>query len=154
MWYITNGNSQLSKNFQWKYIVNWLFFCKNFRQGICKNAGYLTEPFSRMVKGIILRREYRGRQGLRSASVGAGQAPLALITLWAKVQGAQLPCAGQGRQPLPSRSDACVAPYWVLPDAEIGRTGSKAALLPSCAMGENERNCLSPACREQAVSIK
>jgi len=31
------------------------------------------------------------------------------------------------------------APYWVLPDAGIGRTGSKAALLPSSAMGENER---------------
>ena len=43
--------------------------------------------------------------------------------------------------PLPSRSDACVAPYWVLPDAEIGRTGSKAAFLPSCTMGEKERNC-------------
>ena len=36
----------------------------------------------------------------------------------------RLPCAGQGRQPLPSRSDACVTSYWVLPDVEIG---SKAA---------------------------
>lgn len=38
----------------------------------------------------------------------------------ARVQGMQYPCAGQGRQPLPSRSDACVASYWVLPDAEAG----------------------------------
>jgi len=29
-------------------------------------------------------------------------------SLPARVQGAQLPCAGQGRQPLPSRVDACV----------------------------------------------
>ncbi len=93
-----------------------------------------------MVKGISLWREYRGRQNLRSASVGAGQVPLALSTLCARVQGAQFPCAGQGRQPLLSRSDACVAPHWVLPDAGISRTGSKAAVLPSCAMGENERN--------------
>jgi len=38
------------------------------------------------------------------------------------------------------RSNACVTSYWVLPDVEIGRTGSKAALLLSNAMGENERN--------------
>ena len=104
----------------------------------------MTEPFPEMVKGISLWREYRGRQNLRSASVGAGQVPLALSTLCARVQGAQFPCAGQGRQPLLSRSDACVAPYWVLPDAGISRTGSKAAVLPSCAMGENERNCPVP----------
>ena len=75
-------NSQLSKNFQWKYIVNWLFFCKNFRQGICKNAGILTEPFSGMVKRISLWREYRGRQGLCSTLVGAGQVQLVLSILW------------------------------------------------------------------------
>ncbi len=38
------------------------------------------------------------------------------------------------------RSNACVTSYWVLPDVEIGRTSSKAALLLSNAMGENERN--------------
>ena len=64
--------------------------------------------------------------------------------LWARVQGAQLPCAGQGRQPLPSRVDACVGSYWVLPDAEIGRAGSKAAFLPKRSLGENERKCLVP----------
>ena len=57
----------------------------------------------------------------------------------------QLPCAGQGRQPLPSRSDACVTSYWVLPDAGIGRIGSKAAFLPSSVLGENEGKCLSTA---------
>jgi len=35
-----------------------------------------------------------------------------------------------------------------LPDAEIGRNGSKAALLPSYAMGENERKCLVPCVQE------
>ena len=64
--------------------------------------------------------------------------------LCARVQGVQLPCAGQGRQPLPSRVDACVGSYWVLPDAEIGRTGSKAAFLPSSALGENEGKCSVP----------
>ena len=39
------------------------------------------------------------------------------------------------------RSDACVTSYWVLPDAGIGRTGSKAAFLPSSALGENEEKC-------------
>ena len=42
------------------------------------------------------------------------------------------------------RSDACVTSYWVLPDAEIGRTGSKAAFLPSSALGENEGKCPVP----------
>jgi len=42
---------------------------------------------------------------------------------------------------LPSRVDACVGSYWVLPDAEIDRTGSIAAFLPSSALGENERKC-------------
>ena len=45
------------------------------------------------------------------------------------------------------RSDACVTSYWVLPDAGIGRTGSKAAFLPSSALGENDGKCLSTASR-------
>ena len=64
----------------------------------------------------------------------------------------QLPCAGQGRQPLPSRSDACVTSYWVLPDAGIGRIGSKAAFLPSSVLGENEGKCLSTASGGAGIS--
>ncbi len=56
-------------------------------------------------------------------------------------------CRSRAAAP-PSRVDACVGSYWVLPDAEIGRNGSKAALLPSYAMGENERKCLVPCVQE------
>jgi len=103
------------------------FLLQKFPTGNLQNRRNFERAIPEMVKEIILWREYRGRQAL----------PV-------RVQGAQLPCAGQGRQPLPSRVDACVGSYWVLPDAEIGRTGSKAALLPSSALGENERNCPVP----------
>lgn len=74
---------------------------------------------------------------------------------WASAAGISALCAGQGPQPLPSRRDACVAPYWVLPDAGIGRTGSKAAVLPSSAMGENQRKCLVPCVQEDRhISIR
>ncbi|MCI9109882.1 MAG: hypothetical protein HFI00_17195 [Lachnospiraceae bacterium] len=33
--------------------------------------------------------------------------------LCARVQGVQLPCAGQGRQPLPREVMLCVTSYWV-----------------------------------------
>ena len=58
--------------------------------------------------------------------------------LCARVQGVQLPCAGQGRQPLPREVMPCVTSYWVLPDAEIGRAGSKAAFLQSYACKRKE----------------
>ena len=54
------------------------------------------------------------------------------------------PLAGQGRQPLPREVMPRVTSYWVLPDAGIGRTGSKAAFLPSSALGENEGKCPVP----------
>ena len=58
--------------------------------------------------------------------------------LCARVQGVQLPCAGQGRQPLPSEVMPCVTSYWVLPDAEIGRIGSKAAFFQSYTCRKKE----------------
>ena len=127
---VKTGTEADSRNFYEKLYQCRLVFCSNFQWGICQ------KPHKRQ----LLRRGCAEGAGLRSAPVGAGQAPLALSALCARVQGAQRPCAGQGRQPLPSRSDACVTSYWVLPDAEIGRAGSKAAFLQSCTFKRREGN--------------
>ena len=76
--------------------------------------------FYRIKCGVVLRgRELRGRSPLSRSRAAA----------------------------IAQRSDACVTSYWVLPDAGIGRTGSKAAFLPSSALGENDGKCLSTASR-------
>ena len=146
-------NSQLSKNFQWKCIVNWLFFCKSFRQGICKNAGILTEPFSGMVKGISLWRKYRVRQGLCSASVGAGQVQLVLSILWEGYRERSFPVQVKGGSHCPVEL--------MLASARTGycltlKSAGLAAKLPFSQAPLWEKmsgTALSPACREHAVSI-
>ena len=90
--------------------------------------------FFKNIRWIILKKPHK-RKLMRKGST-EGEA------LCARVQGVQLPCAGQGRQPLPREVMLCVTSYWVLPDAEIGRIGSKAALLQSyaCRKKGGEKN--------------
>ena len=96
--------------------------------------------FFKNIRWIILKKPHK-RKLMRKGST-EGEA------LCARVQGVQLPCAGQGRQPLPREvMPASLHTGYCLTLKSAG-LAAKLPFSQAALMGENERKCFVPCVQE------